>query len=352
LIRRVPERVATRSPARDSADAFGLLRVALIAQIPALLDTLGCDSRRLLRQSGITTRQLADPENRIGYQAVGRLLHQGVKSTGLPHFGVLVGERFDPSAALGDVIQLMRNAPTLAAALQEFVLHHYLNDSGATPMLLPHGGRRVVLAHAIHWPEVPALDTFYDAAVAYGIQIMRLLCGPRWMPLRVTLARRPPDDASAYLRMFGPHIRFNANVSSIEFDCALLARPVVGADASRYAALRQELRARLDSDAGPLSEQVRKALRPMVVGGTASASGLATLFEISDRVLRSRLAREGTTVRRLILRTRLEMAVQLLRTTRLSVSEISAAVGYADPPSFVRSFRRQFDGVTPGQWRV
>jgi AraC-like DNA-binding protein len=46
------------------------------------------------------------------------------------------------------------------------------------------------------------------------------------------------------------------------------------------------------------------------------------------------------------------MANQLLRSTELTVNEISAAVGYADPPSFVRAYRSQFNGVTPGEWRI
>ena len=44
----------------------------------------------------------------IGYQAVGRLLAESVRATGLAHFGILMGEQFDPAVALGDVIELMQ----------------------------------------------------------------------------------------------------------------------------------------------------------------------------------------------------------------------------------------------------
>jgi AraC-like DNA-binding protein len=89
----------------------------------------------------------------------------------------------------------------------------------------------------------------------------------------------------------------------------------------------------------------------MILAGTASVSNLASLFSMSERVLRNRLALEGTTARRLIQQARLEMARQLLRTTQLTISEIGAAAGYADPPSFVRAFRIHLGGVTPGEWR-
>jgi AraC-like DNA-binding protein len=188
--------------------------------------------------------------------------------------------------------------------------------------------------------------------VAYGMQIMRLLCGANWRPLRVSLAHSVPPDLAAYRRMFGPQLRFNANVSALEFPAALLRKPVIGADTARYAPLRDRLRQRILSDNVSFANQVRRALRPMILAGTASAPNVANLFLISDRVLRGRLAGERTTVRRLLQQTRLEMAIQLLRTTRLSVSNISAAVGYSDPPSFVRAFRSHFDGVTPGEWQA
>jgi len=46
------------------------------------------------------------------------------------------------------------------------------------------------------------------------------------------------------------------------------------------------------------ADQARKALRPMLLARTASAANVALLFSISDRVLRGRLTREGTPIRR------------------------------------------------------
>ena len=159
-----------------------------------------------------------------------------MRATGLPHFGLLAGEHFDPAAALGDVIELMRNAPSIEVALRAFVLQHHLNDSGAVPMLLPLGARRWGLGYTIFSHDVPGIDTFYDAAIAYGMQIMRLLCGKDWRPLQVKLAHRRPADVTPYARTLGPKVLFESNVYAIEFASNLLARPIVGADPGRYAA--------------------------------------------------------------------------------------------------------------------
>jgi AraC-like DNA-binding protein len=341
---------ASASRASASAETFGTLRVALIAQFPMLLEALGCDPALVLRRAGIPRSLLARTNNRIGYHAVGRLLEESVRATGLAHFGLLVGEHFDPAVALGDIVPLMRNAPTVEAALRAFVLHHHLNDSGAVPMLLPRSARRVELAYSIVWHDIPAVDAFYDAALAYGMQIMRDLCGRRWRPLQVTLAHRRPVDDSQYRRVFGSHLRFDADVTAIEFPADLLQQPLAGADPDLYQRLRNDMGERLRRARISLVNQVRMALRPMILAGIVSQPGVASLFSMHERVLRRRLAVEGTTLRSLLLEARMEIATHLLRSTHLTVTEIGSRLGYADPPSFVRAFRKHFDGVTPGRW--
>ncbi len=49
-------------------------------------------------------------------------------------------------------------------------------------------------------------------------------------------------------------------------------------------------------------------------------------------------------------RIRVERAKRLLETSRMSVEEISWAVGYEDPASFRRLFKR-LTGLAPGEYR-
>jgi len=329
---------------------LGTLRAGLIAHIPALLDALGCDSMPILRRAGVPRALLKRPDNKISYHAVGQLIDESIRATGLAHFGILAGEHFAPAVALGDVIELMQNSPTIEAALRTFVLHHHLNDSGAVPMLIPVSKKRFALAYSIHRHDVPAIDAFYDAAMVYGLQIMRMLCGKNWQPLRVKLAHRRPSDIAPYTRVFGTRTIFDSSVCAIEFAADLLAKPVRGAKPDRYAFLRERLRKVRNRI--PLADQVKRAVRPMILTATATVSATASLFSIHERVLRGRLAAERTTFRLLLQEAKLEIAAQLLHSTQLTANDISSAVGYADPPSFVRAFRRNFDGVTPGAWRA
>lgn len=47
---------------------------------------------------------------------------------------------------------------------------------------------------------------------------------------------------------------------------------------------------------------------------------------------------------------RIEEAKQMLETSALPVEAVADAIGYAEPATFIRLFRR-LAGVTPAQWR-
>jgi len=98
------------------------------------------------------------------------------------------------------------------------------------------------------------------------------------------------------------------------------------------------------------AEQVERLLHQMVLSGTATADSISNLFGIHERTLRRRLEKEGKSLLNLINATRFELAQQLLENTGLSVTEISAALQYADTATFSRAFKG-WAGYSPLQWR-
>ena len=58
----------------------------------------------------------------------------------------------------------------------------------------------------------------------------------------------------------------------------------------------------------------------------------------------------GTSPREFLITYRMNKAVQLLETTKLSVKDIGAAVGYPNQLHFSRAFKNVY-GIPPSQWR-
>jgi AraC-like DNA-binding protein len=63
-----------------------------------------------------------------------------------------------------------------------------------------------------------------------------------------------------------------------------------------------------------------------------------------------RLSAAGTTFQQVLDHVRCVVAKELLEDSRMTISDISGALGYTADVSFIRAFRR-WTGTTPGAWR-
>lgn len=98
--------------------------------------------------------------------------------------------------------------------------------------------------------------------------------------------------------------------------------------------------------------RVRKVVRAIERGQFHSIAQLARLVELSGSRL-SHLFKEetGLNLRELLVKQRVEKAAHLLRSTKMTIGEISQRAGYHHAPSFVRAFRRIFD-FSPSVYRI
>jgi len=335
---------APASPPRD-------LRAGPVLPVPALLREFGVDPTPVLARAGVDPGLLDHAENRIAFAAVGRLLDECVRATGCAHFGLLAGQRFD-DATLGALGTLMRHCDSVEVALRCLILYLHLNDRGGVPVLLNLDPTRVALGYAIHQPDMPGRAQFDDATIAIAFNILRQLCGPQWRPIEVMFAHRAPADATPYRQLFGSQIRFDAELSAVTFAAHWLDRAIDGADPSVHATLKTAFQQAAARETGALGERVRRALHSQVyASGPALAPAVADLFSLHERQLRRRLRLEGTSFRQLANDARREVAQHLLRDTRLPLSDIAAALRYADATALSRAFR-QWTGMTPGTWRA
>ncbi|NJD32448.1 MAG: AraC family transcriptional regulator [Gammaproteobacteria bacterium] len=345
------------SPSRTSA-SFGTglrrslddrIRIGPAIPIPALLREHGVEPGPLLAAAGLDERLLDDPDNRIPFDVLGRLVHAAVEATGCEHFGLLVGQRFSP-ATIGPVYQLMRNSGSLREALRTMVLHLHLHDRGGVPYLIHPAPREVGVAYGVYHRSDLDVAPIYDAAMAIMFCAHRDLCGPRWTPLRVMVSHRRPADLVPYRRFFGAPLEFNAEHSAIVMKAEWLDAPLPGSDPALRAAFAELIREKEAAEALCLTDKVRRVLRTMVLAGTASAEQVAFMFAMSRRSLHRQLHAEGTSLQRLGNEMRFEVARQLLNETDMPAGDIASVLHYSDASAFSRAFK-EWAGVSPREWR-
>jgi AraC-like DNA-binding protein len=317
--------------------------------VPSLLIEHGLDPSRVFADVGLDIRMLDDPDNRIALRDFGRLLEACAAATGCPHFGLLAVERYDRNS-LGAVGYLMRNCPTVGEALRNLQLHLHLNDRGAVLYLVQLDAHRVALVYTVFWHDTQATSMIYDAALGITHGMMCEICGPAWKPLAVQFSHRRPEATQPYRRFFGVNPRFDAKRSAIVFASSWLEQPIPRADPVLRTILAGTIHQMEVSEPDSLAVQVRRALCPMVLNGTATLASMARLFSLHERTMRRRLEADGTTFHDLLNEARFEVAMQLLRDTRLPAAEIAAILRYSNPGAFSRAFRG-WSGTTPRRWR-
>jgi len=89
----------------------------------------------------------------------------------------------------------------------------------------------------------------------------------------------------------------------------------------------------------------------LLADGYPTVERTARTLGLSPRTLQRRLDAAGSSYREVVLSCRFERACQLLADSRLVVSQISTALGYADPSSFSRFFLCR-SGRSPRAYRA
>ena len=268
--------------------------------------------------------------------------------TGCPNTIFHVGMRFH-IGLLGGLGALMKHCPTVGQACRDMALHLHLHDRVAVPLLFSPSPGRVAFGYSVLQYDTVASDKIQDGSLAILYCLMRDLCGLEWKPISVQFAHAKPEDVKPFREAFNCTLHFDAQFSAVVFAARWLEQSVEGADPALYQLLKERLTlAEVELDRG-LADKVRRALQSMVLSGTASSDGVASLLGIRERTLRRRLRTDGSSFQQLLNETLLTLAKQLLTETSLSVSEVSAALRYRDVTGFSKAFSRWM-GCSPTQW--
>ncbi len=77
---------------------------------------------------------------------------------------------------------------------------------------------------------------------------------------------------------------------------------------------------------------------------------IAKFFHLSESTTRKRLAKEKTSIKKIILQTRLNRSIEFIIENNLQISQISSEVGMSSTSYFIKKFKEYF-GITPKKLR-
>ncbi len=172
------------------------------------------------------------------------------------------------------------------------------------------------------------------------------MLGKDWSPARVDVSVAEPSTLASLPLFEGVEICRVPTSAAIHIPAPLLAATVRSRDAARSDR-------RPPSDLGDLDfvQSLRELVRSYVRVRDFGIDKIARAAGMSRRTLQRRLSEVGVSYTALVDQVRFEIARELLLVSpKLAVTHIGYELGYRDPGSFTRAFRR-FAGTSPAAFR-
>lgn len=322
----------------------------------------GISPSALLAGARLSTAQLADPDTELSatqeLTVIRNLLHALKNPSGL---GFQVGMRYHfstygvwgygllSSATAADALALALRFMPLTYAFTK-VSYHETGDLG----VLSFGEPDVE-------PEIRSFLVERDMAAA--AVLLREVAGSAFSLSRFTLTSRPGQPwkiVPELDRVFGVRPEFGSPSNSFAFEREFLHRPLPHADPTMFAMCQQmctrlleRRKARLGTAAlvrQYLSVGAHNDTRDDTRNDTPSLANMARQMNTSERTLKRRLKDEGTSFRTILAESRGELAREMLRNDRLTLTDIAENLGFSDLSSFSQAFKRWY-GKSPSEFR-
>ncbi|HEY4144603.1 AraC family transcriptional regulator [Pinirhizobacter sp.] len=311
-----------------------------------LADRDGVDCTPWFAGLPLDRSQIADPDARVSYRQAAIVLRRALLAVGDPALGMRAG-RDGNLGSFGLLGLAMMTSASFGDAMRVGIENHKVCGSLLDIGFDMPGPREAAL---VAWPrfgEHALLPFLCEELFASCLAVARELVGPALRPLRLELTYPRPAYVRQYMDFFQCELRFGAPANQIVMDARWLEVPLPGYNArTRQQALAICTR---ELPHGTSSDEVVMAVEQLLRSRLREHPRLpevARCLNMSERSLRRRLAEGGRVFRDIHDQLRAERAMELLYAGHLSVAEVGAEIGFADPREFRRAFKR-WTGMPP-----
>ena len=324
-----------------------LTRSASLTDYDEVARSVGLDPFRMLRMAKLPAKVLEDPNLMIDASSVGWLLEESARLSGQEAFGLLLAERRS-LANFGMLALVIRDEPTLRAALQSCIRYMRLHNAGVEARLEDAGD--VALLHVgVNMQRHGAWRQAVEMSTGIGLRTLQVLSRDNFRPLGITFTHDRPADLDVHRRVLGNDIEFSQEANVMVCDSRDLDMPIPAADP----ALNREVKRLLDVQLSELrdepAQQARQIVRMLLPSGLCSVDRVAQHLGMHRRTLNRHLAADGESVTTIINAVRAELAEEYLASSKRRKYEVAELLGFASAGDFSRWFRGQF-GKTPSDW--
>jgi AraC-like DNA-binding protein len=310
----------------------------------------GLDRESVISELGIDPAALEDRDNRLPVQTFASVWQ--LMSTRLPGrvlaLDWITSWQITDTGVLGYVLLQLRS---VGEAMDAAVRYAQLINQGAHTRL--HRGPSTSRMGFQLMPDLLAIHQLPEAMLCGMVLLLRGAVDPSFTPLAVRFPHRATARTPALERYFGAPVKHESGEVSIEVPTELLERPLPNADPVLAGYLRKQADELLQRLANPqaVSRECARHIAEGLGAGEPSQGAIARKMGMSERTLQRRLSSEGSSFNGLLDEARRTIAFGYLADRKLAAYEVSFLLGYREPATFFRAFKR-WTGKTPQQYRA
>jgi len=310
----------------------------------------GHNAHDLLDKAGIAREILLEPKARIYPDKMAKLLRiiaHTLKDEFLGH-----DDKPSPHGSFETLCQLILPCGTLREALTLGTQYYKLFDMSLHTDFLETQEHGFLISNQ----HRPCLNQQHYLVEFQLLLWHRLACWLTGKHIPIKMAEfsfERPEHAEEYrLFFYGPH-KFNQAKTQLSFDQTFLDLPIIRTREDLPELMKEAPYVFLvkPNNTASINAQIRRILENNLEPEMPDFEYVAFQLNTSTQTLRRRLKDENTSFQAIKDQVRRDLAIYFLSDNKLSINEIALKVGFTEPSTFHRAFKK-WTGVTPGDYRL
>jgi len=304
-------------------------------------------TRQFCRRIDLCPQELAHPTRPYGPSLAEKSWRELSRLLGSAHPGLVIGRQL-PLTMGGLVNQLVRVAPTLRRAIEHIAQHFERVISSAPYERLNVYEEKGFLI--LELSPVPSVYRQYPFATQQNaecfftgfLNVLGQLAPQPIRPVKLEWMGPEPSHLELHKTVFGAPMTFGHTSNKLFLGAREMDVATRNADPVLYRHFQQLLP---QFSATPRTESFADTVRNSLLRRlnqyqSISADVVADELGLSVRSVQRRLESEQTSFQRIAEEARKEVALRLIQTGQHNFNEVSCLVGYDEPSSFRRAFKR------------
>ncbi len=316
-------------------------RATSLSGFPEVATECGADLAAAMRAVGLDPSLLRHPDEQVDIAAFCDLAERCAVDWQLPDLWLKLAP-YQHLEILGPVALLTRMEGDLRGALTA-IIDNLIIHSNSLVCALQEEGDMAAMVLDMHPVGRPARQ-YMLGCLAVTKNVIEQAAGTQVEFREANLREDESGSRRAAESWFGCPARFGAERNALYFDRTVLDRRLERSDTAYHAIIRRYLATARHEVAGRPSDAVRAEIARQMELGNCTLENVARRLRLEPRSLQRRLKAERLVFRDLVDEWRRTRALSLVTRTRLPLSQVSEAVGYADQSVFTRAFQRWYGG--------